>query len=71
MSTKDFTVSIECRICKKDFDINCEEKDYSDWKSGKGYIQDLLNYLSASDRELILSETCGNCFDQLFPSEED
>ena len=46
-------------------------RGYKKWKDGKGYIQDILNYLSADDRELMLSETCGKCFDKMFPQEEE
>ena len=70
-ATQDFVLPIECRMCGKSFDIHCKEKDYKDWRSGKGYIQDVLSYLSASERELLISETCGDCFDKLFSNKEE
>lgn len=42
------------------------EDDYIDWKDGKGYIQDLLPYLSAAQRELLISNTCDDCWGGLF-----
>jgi len=42
-------------------------KDLSDWKSEKKYIQDAMPYLSDSEREILISKTCGECFDKMFP----
>jgi hypothetical protein len=42
-------------------------KDLSDWKSEKKYIQDAMPYLSAGEREILISKTCGECFDKMFP----
>jgi hypothetical protein len=44
-------------------------KDLSDWKSEKKYIQDAMPYLSDSEREILISKTCGECFDKIFPQE--
>jgi hypothetical protein len=41
-------------------------KDMLDWLAGKDFIQDLMPYLSAAERELLISKTCGSCFDKLF-----
>jgi len=41
--------------------------DMLDWLSGQGFIQDVMPYLSDAERELLLSKTCGDCFDKLFP----
>jgi hypothetical protein len=42
-------------------------KDLSDWKSEKKYIQDAMPYLSAGEREILISKTCDECFDKMFP----
>ena len=66
----DFVAPVTCRICNQTYDIHCNKTDYDKWKSGEGYVQDVLSYLSADQREMLISATCGKCFDELFPPEE-
>jgi hypothetical protein len=54
--------SVTCKHCHKSFDIPLYQKDYDDWKMAKGFIQDLMGYLSAGERELLISSTCDTCF---------
>lgn len=63
-------VKIKCKICNNSYDIIVNKKDLQDWKKGKGYIQDILSDLSDSERELLISGTCGTCFDKMFNSDE-
>lgn len=58
---------IQCRMCMNKFVIIYNREDMVDWLSGQGFIQDIMPYLSAAERELLISATCGNCFDSLFP----
>jgi hypothetical protein len=63
----DMVLEAKCRMCAGKFILFVKGKDYLKWKYGEGFIQDLMPYLSASERELLISETCGDCFDNLFP----
>jgi len=60
----DTYIDIKCKKCLREFVIFLKTEDYNDWIDGKGFIQDLMPYLSASERELLLSGTCGECFDK-------
>ena len=40
--------------------------DMQAWEDGK-FIQDAMPYLTAGERELLISATCGDCFDKFFP----
>jgi hypothetical protein len=71
MTDFDHEVSVNCRLCNKTCNVKCNKDDYSSWKKGDGFIQDLLHYLSTDERELLISATCGECFDLLFPSNEE
>ena len=62
---EDYT-TICCRHCGVDHVIFYGRYDMLLWLSGSKHIQDAMPYLSSSDRELILSNTCGKCFDKLF-----
>lgn len=58
---------IICRECTTVHAIIYNREDMLSWLCGNEAIQDALPYLSASDRELLLSNTCGSCFDKMFP----
>lgn len=64
-------IFVQCRGCGITFPIVVNEDDYIDWKSGEGFIQDIMGYLSAGDRELLISNTCSECFDKMFGLDED
>ena len=58
-------IQATCLHCKKSFELAVNKQDVVDWKGGK-YIQDAMPYLSADQRELLISGTCGTCFDKMF-----
>jgi hypothetical protein len=60
---------IPCRLCGKVYTITVEKEDYETYKSGMGYIQDIFPYLSAADRELLISQTCDECWHKMFDVE--
>jgi len=64
----DSVVEIRCAICGTVYAIMYNREDMVDWLSGQGFIQDIMPYLSAAERELLISRTCGSCFDKMFPS---
>jgi len=70
INTKQFdhVMTIRCIKCASDHVIFVKTKDYVSWLSGSGFIQDIMPYLSASDRELLISNICGDCFDKMIDS---
>lgn len=62
--------NILCKMCGETKEVHFDKKDFDRWKKGEP-IQDALYYLSADQRELLLSGICGTCFDKLFPPELD
>ena len=46
--------------------MQVDSDSYYNWRDSEGFIQDLMPELSASDRELLISNTCGSCFDIVF-----
>ena len=67
-SHADSTVEIRCAMCGTSYAIMYNREDMVDWLSGLGFIQDVMPYLSNAERELLISRTCGDCFDKLFPA---
>ena len=58
------TLQISCIWCKTKHDIVVNKTEYDAWQAG-GLIQNTFPYLSASDREILISGTCGSCFDDM------
>ena len=64
----DTVMAVRCNMCAANHVIFVKMHDYIEWKNDAGFIQDLMPYLSDADRELLISGTCGPCFDSMFPS---
>ena len=60
------TIRIRCHSCGQVFELSVDKQRFEAWEQKKGYIQDLLPELTDDQRELLISETCGSCFDKLF-----
>lgn len=65
--TYDSCGDVVCLHCGCKYTIMFNDEDLNDWISGGKSIQDALYYLSDDERELLISNTCGPCFDQMFP----
>ena len=66
-----YLLDVPCFQCERVFVVNVNRNDLVDWSSGSGPIEKILYYLSDGERELLLSNTCGECFDKLFPLDND
>lgn len=59
------SIAYGCNRCGQVSQIRCDANDWLDWQEGK-YIQEAMPYLSVDERELMISGTCGTCFDAMF-----
>ena len=59
-----------CQFCQVDHVVMADQMDVANWENG-ALIQDALPYLSADDRELLISGTCGACYDKMFPPDSE
>lgn len=66
----DHEIAVTCWRCKQPHTILVKEEDHQRWLAGES-VQKVFHYLSADDRELILTSTCGPCFDSMCPEEDD
>lgn len=57
---------VKCDKCAKKLVLNIKPEDYKAWKADKKPIQDAMPYLSSDERELLISNVCGECFDDIF-----
>jgi len=63
-------VRIKCGDCGKEFTFNVGSADLLAWHEGK-HIQDAMPYLTASQRELLISQTCDDCFARMYTTFEE
>jgi hypothetical protein len=59
------TLVARCRICSDKTELQVCPDDLKSWENNNVHIQDALPYLNAAERELILTGTCGKCFDEM------
>ena len=63
------TITAVCRKCGTSHSLLVNISDVAAWKSGT-YIQDAMPYLSAGERELLISGTCDDCWEKMFGDSE-
>lgn len=66
----DLELELECKYCNFEETITVAEADYIAWNNGQ-FIQDSFPYLTAGQRELMISNTCDTCWNRFFPYADD
>ena len=66
LTGRDETIVVVCHLCRRHYDLLVNMDDVRSWMDGT-YIQDAMPYLSAGERELLISHTCDDCWKELFP----
>ena len=66
VSSKLVHYPVNCNYCHSEHIILAERQDLEAWLSGDKYIQDALSYLSAGERELLISGTCDTCWKNMY-----
>ena len=69
MNEKKTDIRATCLRCGETTVIKANVSDVVAWQNGE-LIQDVLSYLSEEERELLISKTCGKCFDEMFPDSD-
>lgn len=67
---KEICVATYCPFCGKAHEVEVNEMDYLDWQDGM-HAQDAFPYLSAEDREMLISGICPDCWDGMFGGEDE
>lgn len=66
----DQTIHIDCVHCGVSVSFPVNGADFSRWERGEALIQEAMPYLTAGQRELLISGTCDTCWDRLFYFED-
>ena len=64
-------ITIECDMCHKSYDLPVEASDVIRWNRRGIVAQKYFPKLTDDQRELLISQTCGSCFDELCPLEDE
>jgi len=59
-------LTIPCRKCGEVFIVKVTQQELNDFNIGEKTIQRCFPNLSADERELIKTRTCGSCWDKIF-----
>lgn len=64
------TLTTTCPFCGKSHDVVVDIFDYFAWQEGE-LVQNAFPYLSANDREMLISGICPKCWDEMFGGEDE
>lgn len=67
---REYKIITSCPFCGHADAVFVNEDDYWDWQDG-ALVQDAFPYLSADDRELLISGCCSQCWNKMFLSEKE
>jgi len=67
---EDVELELQCKYCDYEELLNVPESDYNAWAGNGVPIQEVFDYLSAGQRELMISGTCDTCWNKFFPNTE-
>jgi len=70
MNYKEVSVVTTCPFCGHANFVEVNESDYLDWQDG-ALVQNAFHYLSADEREMLISGICPKCWDSMFGSDEE
>ena len=62
-------MTVKCAMCNVEHVIMVNPEDILAWQCGD-YIQDVLAYLTAAERELLISQTCDVCWKSIYGEDE-
>ena len=67
---KEVCVVTACPFCGHAHEVEVNENDYWDWEDGE-LVQNAFPYLSADEREMLISGIGPTCWDKMFSVDED
>ena len=63
---KEVCIVTRCPMCGRGNEIEVNEADYWDWDDG-AHAQEAFPYLSAAEREMLISGICPTCWSKMLP----
>ncbi len=63
-------ISTSCPFCGEEHEILVNEQDYCAWMDDELALRDAFPYLSAEEREMLMSGICPTCWDSMWGNDE-
>lgn len=63
-------ITTVCPICHEEHEVGVYQDDYLRWCDG-ALAQDAFPYLTADEREMLISGICPTCWDKMFSFDDD
>lgn len=67
---RDLELLTVCPFCGEMTTVLVNKDDYVEWLNG-ALIQNVFPYLSADERERLISDICPSCWDKMFSEDEE
>ena len=64
------TIELTCPFCGADHSVEMDYRDYVAWEQGE-LIQNVAPYLSATEREQLISHICPKCQEGVFGADDE
>jgi hypothetical protein len=64
-------VMVTCRFCGATHTMTVGIDEYFEWLGERKHIQAAMPYLTPAERELLISQTCQDCWDKMFGQDEE
>jgi hypothetical protein len=68
-SSDQVTIEVACTCCNQTKTLQVSKRGYDRWVKGE-LIQNAIPEVPFNDREILISQTCSDCFDRLFAEDE-
>ena len=65
------TIKGICPRCQRDWEVTVDEANYQSFKEGDMLAQQAFPELSPAERELLITGFCDDCWNDIFPDEEE
>lgn len=60
-----------CPLCGKAHEVMVYAEDFDAWQNGDLLAQEAFPYLTVTEREILISGICPDCWDKMFSEEEE
>lgn len=70
MISETITINNDCKCCGNEVNVMLNYGDFQRWQHGQ-YIQDAAPYLNENEREFLISQICGDCFDKMYEGNDE
>lgn len=71
INLKEVCIVTACPICGRGNEVWANEEDYFDWSFDGVLVQNAFPYLSADEREMLISGICPECWKKMWGDDDE